>query len=76
MSFALQIYVCFVSVCVCVCVIHIHCTYKCTCDQHSCITTEVGNVAVPVMQWIAHWTSNSKVVGSSPTRDGFLLVCA
>ena len=23
-------------------------------------------------QWLACWTSNSKVVGSSPTRDGFL----
>ena len=22
---------------------------------------------------LAHWTSNSKVVGSSPTRDGFFL---
>ena len=28
---------------------------------------------VPVAQWLACWTSNSKVVGSSPTRDAFLL---
>ena len=28
---------------------------------------------VPVAQWLAHWTSNSKVVGSSPTRDAFFL---
>ena len=26
---------------------------------------------VPVAQWLACWTSNSKVVGSSPTRDAF-----
>ncbi|KRX72629.1 hypothetical protein T06_10162 [Trichinella sp. T6] len=27
--------------------------------------------AVPVAQWIARWASNSKAVGSIPTRDGF-----
>ncbi|KRY00717.1 hypothetical protein T4E_9648 [Trichinella pseudospiralis] len=26
---------------------------------------------VPVAQWIARWASNSKAVGSIPTRDGF-----
>lgn len=26
---------------------------------------------VPVAQWIARWTSNPKVVGSTPTRDAY-----
>ncbi len=29
--------------------------------------------AIPVAQWIARWTSNSKAVGSSPTGDEMLI---
>ena len=30
-------------------------------------------ILVPVVQWIAHWTSNTKVLGSNPSWDDIVI---
>ena len=49
-------------------------TYLCYCVWMVLLTGVLCYTSfsqVPVAQWLACWTSNSKVVGSSPTRDAF-----
>ena len=49
---------------------YMHVDMQCNIDNCNLTTSHV----IPVAQWIrARWTSNSKVVGSSPIGDDFVL---
>ena len=40
--------------------------------RYRCAKSLIVNVTALVAQWIAHWTSNPEVAGSSPVKSVFI----